>query len=48
MEPFNPLDKKNLAISIAQALLTQSLDPLPPKKTIRGCGHIRTVLYWYS
>ena len=38
MEPFNALDKKNLAISIAQALLTQSLDPLPPKKPFAGAG----------
>ncbi|MDW8214501.1 MAG: Eco29kI family restriction endonuclease [Roseiflexaceae bacterium] len=38
MKPFNPLDKKNLGISVTQALLSQSLHPLPPKQKFDGAG----------
>lgn len=38
MKPFNPLDKKNLGISVAQALLSQSLQPLPPEQKFEGAG----------
>ncbi len=38
MEPFNPLDKRNLGISIARALLSQNLDSLPPTKPFAGAG----------
>ena len=29
--PFNPLDKKNLGISVADALLAQEIEQLPPE-----------------
>lgn len=38
MKPFNPLDKKNLGISVAQALLSQSLQSLPPEQKFEGAG----------
>jgi hypothetical protein len=38
MKPFNPLDKKNLGISVAQALLSQSLHPLPPEQKFEDAG----------
>ena len=36
--PFNPLDKRNLAESIAAALLGSSVHPLPPTDRFRGAG----------
>jgi hypothetical protein len=36
--PFNPLDKMNLAQSLADALLKRPLSPLPPKKSFSGAG----------
>lgn len=38
MEPFNPLDKRNLAISITQALLAKQMEPLPPAQSFIGAG----------
>lgn len=38
MEPFNPLDKRNLGTSVAQALLLQSLQSLPPAQKFEGAG----------
>ncbi len=35
--PFNPLDKKNLGVSVADELLAQELEPLPPEPFI-GAG----------
>ncbi|HEQ71025.1 MAG TPA: Eco29kI family restriction endonuclease, partial [Spirochaetia bacterium] len=35
--PFNPLDKKNLGVSVADALLTRAIEPLPPPPFI-GAG----------
>lgn len=35
--PFNPLDKKNLGDSVAEAMLQQSVGPLPPEPFI-GAG----------
>lgn len=37
-EPYNPLNKKNLGASVAQALLDQPLEPLPPEKPFIGAG----------
>lgn len=36
-EPFNPLNKKNLGLSVADALLQKHIGPLPPAKFI-GAG----------
>jgi hypothetical protein len=36
--PFNPLDKLNLAESIADALLRQPVKPLPPAEKFDGAG----------
>lgn len=36
--PFNPLDKLNLAKSLAEAMLKQPVSPLPPAKTFDGAG----------
>lgn len=36
--PFNPLDKTNLAESLADALLRRPLSPLPPNEAFRGAG----------
>lgn len=36
-EPFNPLDKKNLGLSVAEALLQKEVLPLPPPRFI-GAG----------
>ena len=39
VEPlYNPLDKKNLGISVADALLAKPLGPLPPKEPFIGAG----------
>ena len=35
--PFNPLDKRNLGHSVAEALLTRSVSPLPPE-AFEGAG----------
>jgi hypothetical protein len=37
-QPHNPLDKKNLGISVAEALLARSLGPLPPEEKFLGAG----------
>src|SRR5438445_5703301 len=36
-KPYNPLDKKNLGVSVAEALLTQPISFLPPEQFI-GAG----------
>jgi len=36
--PYNPLDKKNLGISVADALLARSADPMPPTESFLGAG----------
>ena len=36
--PFNPLDKKNLGVSVAEALLTRPRSPLPPADRFSGAG----------
>jgi hypothetical protein len=35
---FNPLDKRNLGVSVADALLSRSLGPLPPEEAFIGAG----------
>jgi hypothetical protein len=37
-ETFNPLDKKNLGISVAEALLAKQPIPLPPTESFNGAG----------
>jgi len=37
-QPFNPLDKKSLGASVADALLDQPINPLPPKERFIGAG----------
>jgi len=37
-KPYNPLEKKNLGVSVADALLTRSIHPLPPKEPFLGAG----------
>lgn len=37
-DPFNPLDKLNLAKSLAGAILKRPLCPLPPEEKFRGAG----------
>lgn len=36
--PYNPLDKKNLGISVADAMLTSPVSLLPPKDSFVGAG----------
>ncbi len=36
--PFNPLDKKNLGESVAEALLQTAVGPLPPDEPFIGAG----------
>jgi hypothetical protein len=36
--PYNPLDKKNLGISVADALLGRTVEPLPPEERFIGAG----------
>jgi hypothetical protein len=36
--PFNPLDKKNLGISVADALLGRPVEQLPPSPSFNGAG----------
>ena len=37
-DAFNPLDKRNLGESVANALLKRPVGPLPPDKTFQGAG----------
>ena len=37
-EPFNPLNKKNLGLSVADAMLARPVEPLPPSKPFEGAG----------
>ncbi len=37
-EPYNPLHKKNLGTSVAEALLARVPEPLPPPNTFDGAG----------
>lgn len=37
-EAFNPLDRRNLATSVANALLASDVGPLPPLKAFNGAG----------
>ena len=37
-EPYNPLDKRNLAESTANALLARPVSPLPPTASFTGAG----------
>jgi hypothetical protein len=37
-EPFNPLNKKNLGLSVADAMLARPVVPLPPPKPFEGAG----------
>jgi hypothetical protein len=37
-EPFNPLHKKHLGSSVAEAMLAKPVEPLPPEKPFRGAG----------
>lgn len=36
--PFNPLDKKNLGVSVAEALVARRRCPLPPVEKFEGAG----------
>lgn len=36
--PYNPLDKKNLSISVADAMLARLVSPLPPQSRFLGAG----------
>lgn len=36
--PYNPLHKKNLGVSVADALLAQPIGPLPPESKFLGAG----------
>lgn len=36
--PYNPLDKKNLGISVADALLAKPVELLPPQESFVGAG----------
>ena len=36
--PFNPLDKRNLGESVAEAMLQQPVHPLPPGESFVGAG----------
>jgi hypothetical protein len=37
-EPFNPLHKKRLGLSVAEAMLAKPVEPLPPEKPFEGAG----------
>jgi len=43
-EPYNPLHKKNLGFSVAEALLAKVSEPLPPKEAFEGAG-VYTIYY---
>ena len=36
--PYNPLDKKNLGVSVADAVLAKNISPLPPTRQFNGAG----------
>ena len=36
--PYNPLDKRNLGVSVADALLARPILPLPPADAFAGAG----------
>jgi hypothetical protein len=36
--PYNPLDKKNLGISVADAMLSRPVTSLPPKEGFIAAG----------
>jgi hypothetical protein len=36
--PYNPLDKKNLGVSVADAMLNKTVSPLPPEDRFIGAG----------
>jgi hypothetical protein len=36
--PYNPLDKKNLGVSVADALLGRPVEPLPPQEPFYAAG----------
>ena len=36
--PYNPLDKRNLGVSVADALLARPILPLPPAESFLGAG----------
>ena len=36
--PYNPLDKKNLGVSVAEAMLQRPVETLPPKEIFIGAG----------
>lgn len=36
--PYNPLDKKNLGVSVADAVLAKLISPLPPVRQFNGAG----------
>lgn len=38
LKPFNPLDKRNIGVSVADALLMCEIQPLPPSGDIAGAG----------
>ena len=42
-EPFNPLNKKNLGFSVAEALLAKQPGPLPPG-AVHWCWRLRDLL----
>jgi hypothetical protein len=44
---FNPLDKKQLAASVGEALLTSDLHPLPPAERFSGAG-VYAIYYFGS
>lgn len=37
-EPFNPLNKKNLGFSVAEAMLEKQIESLPPAAAFEGAG----------
>jgi hypothetical protein len=37
-QPFNPLHKKHLGLSVAEAMLAKPVEPLPPEKPFEGAG----------
>jgi len=36
--PYNPLDKRNLGVSVADALLERPMYPQPPEEPFSGAG----------
>jgi hypothetical protein len=37
-KPYNPLDKRNLGVSVADAILERTIGPLPPQDSFNGAG----------